>query len=53
MMGGVAVVPAPLVNGSLAELKSLLIAALNGDDGGAESHQLGYLPLGSTGGTKM
>ena len=45
--GGVAVVPAPLVDGGLAELKGLLIAALNGDDGGAEGHQLGHLPLGS------
>ena len=50
--GSVAVVPAPLIDGGLAELKGLLIAALNGNDCGAEGHQLGHLSLGSTGGHK-
>ena len=34
----------------LGQLKGLLIAALDGDDGGAEGHQLGHLALGSPGG---
>ena len=51
--GGVAVVPAPAVNGLLGQFKGLLIAALDGDDGGAKGHQLGHLALGSPGGTKM
>ena len=48
--GSVAVVPAPAVDGLLGEFEGLLIAALNGDDGGAEGHQLGHLSLGGTGG---
>ena len=48
--GGVAVVPAPLVDGGLGQLEGVLIVALDGDDSGAEDHQLGHLALGGAGG---
>jgi len=43
--GCIAVVPAPAVNGLLRQLKRVLIAALHGDDGRAERHELGDLAL--------
>ena len=48
--GGVAVIPAPAVDSGLAQLEGVLVAALDGDDGGAKGHQLGHLPLGGTAG---
>ena len=50
--GGIAVIPAPLVDGRLAQLKGLLIGALDRDNVGAEGHELGHLALGGTGGHK-
>ena len=44
--GGVAVVPAVLVNGGGGHLEGVLIVALDGDDVGAEDHQLRHLALG-------
>ena len=48
--GGVAVVPAPLLDGLFAQLEGLFIAALYGNDGGSKGHQLGDLPLGGSAG---
>ena len=43
--GGVAVIPAVLINGGGGHLEGVLIVALDGDDIGAEDHQLRYLAL--------
>ena len=45
--GGVAVVPAVLLNSLGGHLEGLLIVALHRDDIGAEDHQLSHLALGS------
>ena len=50
--GGVAVVPAPLVDGLLGKLEGLLIVALHGNDVRTEGHQLRDLALGGAGGNE-
>ena len=50
--GGVAVVPAPAVDGGPGQLKGVLIGALHADDRGAEDPQLGHLAPGGAAGHK-
>ena len=50
--GGVAVIPAVLVDGGGGHLERVLIVTLDGDDIGAEDHQLSHLALGRALGDK-
>ena len=50
--GSVAVVPAVFLNGLGGHLEGLLVVALDGDNIGAEDHQLGHLSLGRALGNK-